>query len=235
MVSGFSKRKIKTEQTLGELLKSERDKRELSIEDAELGTKVKAKFLLAIESNNWQVLPSLAYVRGFVLAYAKFLEIDRSQAIKLFENEARYNKSNQNHTLSYRNTIKDVKLLITPKLVGYLFLSFCVISMFGYIIYQVQGFAGSPNLKVLSPSNNQIVESDGAEILGITDTDSILEINEEVVPVTYDGHFYGNIKLHRGVNVVQVKATNKAKKETSQTLTIEYKPKTALIDSLVNQ
>jgi hypothetical protein len=61
--------------------------------------------------------------------------------------------------------------------------------MFGYIVYQLVNFAGSPNLKITMPNNNIIIESDATDISGITDNDSVLMINNETVPVTKDGHF----------------------------------------------
>jgi len=229
MVSGFSKRKIKTQATLGDLLKEVRQKKELNLDEAETATKVRAKFLSALENGRWQDLPADVYVRGFVLAYAKYLGIDLSKALALYEQETRLRKRGISSMLTYENKVHDLKLLITPKLLGYFALILSITGMFGYIYYQVQNFAGNPNLKVVAPYNNAIFEDDSIEIKGVTDTDTKLQVNDEGIPVTNDGHFSSNLKLHRGINVIHVTAINKAKKETSQTLTIEYKPKTAQI------
>jgi cytoskeletal protein RodZ len=227
MLSGFSKKKIKTELTLGDLFRDERKRKEITLEAAEVGTKVRINFLGALESGNWQNLPADVYVRGFVLAYAKFLELDTTTALQLFDIERKINRQDHQPALSYRNNMKEVKLLITPKLVGYFAMIVGIVSMFGYIYYQLENFAGSPSLKVSSPGNNIVYEEDTIEVRGITDSDTVLKINEENIPVTDDGRFVSNLKLHQGVNVLIVKATNRAKKETSETMTIEYKPKTA--------
>ncbi|MCX6808221.1 MAG: helix-turn-helix domain-containing protein [Candidatus Berkelbacteria bacterium] len=235
MINGFSKKKIETGPTLGDLFKQTRQKKEASFEDAELHTKIRAKYLEALESGNWENLPAPVYVRGFVLSYAKYLEIDKTEILKLFSEELSWRKTDRIQSFVYKNKLQPKKLLITPKLIGYAMMILAISSMFGYIYFEVQKFAGNPSLKIVSPGNNAIYDSDSIAIDGITDTDTFLKVNEENVPVTNDGHFEASMKLHRGVNVVVVKAVNKSKKETSQTLTIEYKPKTALIDTTQNQ
>lgn len=234
MVRGFSTRKIESNKTLGEKLKAIRVRKELSLDDAEIGTKVRANYLEAIEKSDWPALPSEVYVRGFVLAYAKYLEYDTDQACLSYERECKLQpKIRQSTQISYKNSVKDYKMIITPKLVGYSFISLFVLALFGYIILQVASFAGSPNLKITSPGNGSIYVDDSLDLKGITDTDIMLTINDEQVPITNDGTFSTNLKLHRGINVIKVKATNKNKKETSEVLTVEYKPVTAQIPSVL--
>ena len=107
MISGFTKRKIDQKKSVGEILKSIRLKKELSLEDVEMGTKVRAKFLNSIERNDWKSLPSEVYIRSFVAAYCKFLDIEKNNILSLLE--AELNFSNQkNNEFSYKKTIKEV-------------------------------------------------------------------------------------------------------------------------------
>jgi len=235
MIRGFSTRKIDGQKTLGERLRSVRQSLNLSISDAENGSKVRAKFLIGLENGDWNNLPTPVYVRGFVLAYAKYLDISKEEAIRLYEAEFALKKTQNPSEFSYKNSIKDVKVILTPKVLGYSLLATFVLAMFGYIFFQVMDFAGSPNLQVSAPGNNLVLETDSTDVYGITDNDTVISINNETVPVTNEGRFSTSLKLHRGVNVIKVKALNKAKKETTNVLTIEYKPKTALIDLEKNQ
>jgi len=235
MVAGFKKRKIKNGQSLGEVLKNAREKAEISLDDADIACKVRAKYLKAIEENDWQSLPSLVYVRGFVLAYAKFLDLDQEEIERLFQQEYSFIGRQKTSELSYKKLLPDKKVQITPKLIAYTSLSIFFLSMFGYIAYQIVNFAGSPNLRLVSPFNNSVIESDSVDVRGITDNDTYLTVNNETVPVTTDGHFATSLKLQKGINVVRVKVMNRAKKETSEILTIEYKPKTAMTNTEVNQ
>jgi len=233
MVKGFSTKKIKSEKSLGEILKSIRIKKNISIESAEVGTKVRAKYLNSLEKGDWADLPQDVYLRGFVLAYAKFLGFDTDKAVELYENETTslvFGKKHKNK-ISYNHSLSGQKVLITPKILAYFSLSVFVLSMFSYVVFQVLKFAGNPSLEIVSPQNNIIIETDSTELSGITDVDTMIAVNNENVPVTNDGRFQLELKLNRGINVIKVQAINKAKKETAQVFTVEYKPKTA---SLLN-
>lgn len=237
MVKGFSTKKIKVEKTLGEIFAKAREGKKITLLEAEIETKVRAKYLKAIEESAWNLLPQDIYLRGFILAYAKFLRLDTKKMIELYENESMIfaNDIKNKNKLSYNQSVHEQKVLITPKILAYFGLSFFVLSMFSYIIFQVLKFAGNPNLEVTSPQNNIVVETDAADLAGITDVDNIVVVNNETIPVGNDGHFLLKLKLHSGVNIINIKAINKAKKETSEIFTVEYKPKTASIENNLNQ
>jgi cytoskeletal protein RodZ len=62
--------------TIGEILKEGREKKGLSLEEVSLLTKIKPRYLAAIEADNWEVLPSAVQQKGFVRSYARAMEID---------------------------------------------------------------------------------------------------------------------------------------------------------------
>ena len=62
--------------TIGEILKTTREEKGLSLEEISLLTKVNLKYLSAIEADNWDALPSTVQQKGFVRTYARVLEID---------------------------------------------------------------------------------------------------------------------------------------------------------------
>lgn len=238
MISGFSRKKIKSVRTLGERLKKARLSKNISLEDAEIGSKVKSQYLLAIEKGKWADLPQNVYTRGFVLAYAKFLNLNLEKIKDQYQSEMAFlENSNRKETarISYNQSIKESKVLVTPKLLAYCALGAFVLAMFSYIIVQLSGFTGTPNLLVTSPSNNSVIEEDSIDIAGVTDVDAFVKVNDENVPVSSDGRFIKKLKLHRGVNVLEVKAQNKTKKESVTVYTVEYKPKTASVNQNLNQ
>jgi len=236
MITGFSRKKIKGEETLGDKLKQARLAKKVTLEEAEIATKVRAKYLEALENSDWPVLPHETYVRSFVSAYAAYLELPKSEIFPLFEREAKVKRGKSDSDLSYRRTVKDIKVIVTPKLLGYAFISLAVLAMFGYIGYQLVSFAGNPMLKVETPNDNLVSDNDTVPVRGITDADTVLSVNNENIPVASDGHFSTDLKLRQGVNVIRVQAISKAKKASSDVLTVEYKPKTAeAIDLRTNQ
>jgi cytoskeleton protein RodZ len=61
---------------IGSTLAETRKRRGIEIETVEEQTKIRAKYLRALEEEQWDVLPGPAYVRGFIRAYAELLGLD---------------------------------------------------------------------------------------------------------------------------------------------------------------
>lgn len=74
-------------ESLGETLAKARRSLGKSLAEAEAATRVRAKLLDALEKGDYDALPAPAYVRGYVISYAKFLELDPAPLLKLFTDE----------------------------------------------------------------------------------------------------------------------------------------------------
>jgi hypothetical protein len=61
---------------VGARLRDERERRGIGIDEIEAETRIRAKFLLAIEEERFDTLPGPAYVRAFVRDYAEQLGLD---------------------------------------------------------------------------------------------------------------------------------------------------------------
>lgn len=61
---------------IGETLRASREEQGISLEEAEAATRIRARFLEALEENNLDILGGDVYVRGFVRNYAAFLGLD---------------------------------------------------------------------------------------------------------------------------------------------------------------
>src|SRR5579859_464602 len=63
-------------QHLGHELREAREARELTLEQAEEQTRIRIKFLDALEQGNYAALPTEVQARGFLRNYARFLGLD---------------------------------------------------------------------------------------------------------------------------------------------------------------
>jgi cytoskeletal protein RodZ len=61
---------------IGATLREARERRQLTWEQVEAETKIRAKYLRALEEEEFDSLPSGTYVRGFLRAYASYLGLD---------------------------------------------------------------------------------------------------------------------------------------------------------------
>lgn len=74
--------------TLGEALSSARRAQGLSMAEAEAVTRIRAKRLEALEHGEYDALPDHAYVKGYIISYAKFLGLDPAPLLEQYRDEA---------------------------------------------------------------------------------------------------------------------------------------------------
>jgi cytoskeletal protein RodZ len=72
---------------LGDILREEREKQNLTVKDVEMGTSIRALYISAIEENNYDVLPGEVYLKGFIKTYADFLNLDGSKMVDLYKRQ----------------------------------------------------------------------------------------------------------------------------------------------------
>jgi hypothetical protein len=66
---------------IGEVLKRARARQELEVPTVEEQTKIRAKYLRALENEEWETLPGPTYVRGFLRTYATYLGLDADAVV----------------------------------------------------------------------------------------------------------------------------------------------------------
>lgn len=72
-------------ETLGQFLKTERERRGFSIDQVSNATKIGVKVLQAIEEDRFASLPALPFVRGFVQNYSSFLGLQPQAILTRFD------------------------------------------------------------------------------------------------------------------------------------------------------
>lgn len=71
-------------QTLGAMLRQARESQALSLEEVEAQTRIRVKYLQALETGDFSVLPSITHARGFLRNYAQFLHLDANSIMADF-------------------------------------------------------------------------------------------------------------------------------------------------------
>lgn len=70
--------------SFGVWLKKQRESKSISLEEVAAVTKVHIYQLKIIEEEQWEQLPAPAFVRGFLVCYAKYLEIDEEEVLRRY-------------------------------------------------------------------------------------------------------------------------------------------------------
>ena len=61
---------------IGTSLREARLRRQIDFAEAEYGTKIRSKYLRALEDERFELLPSHTYIKGFLRSYAEYLGLD---------------------------------------------------------------------------------------------------------------------------------------------------------------
>lgn len=81
--------------SIGKELAKARHKKGISIKDAEEATKIRAKFLEALEKDDFENVPEPVYIKGFIRTYATFLGANSFKLIKRYEASLKAEKEKQ--------------------------------------------------------------------------------------------------------------------------------------------
>ncbi len=73
--------------TIGEILKAERARKKLSLDEVQATTRVHKRFLKSLEENNFSLIPTRVSARGFLKIYADFLGLDAKAIMVDFDRE----------------------------------------------------------------------------------------------------------------------------------------------------
>jgi cytoskeletal protein RodZ len=74
-------------ETVGKYLKRERELRNISLKEISTATKIRESLLRAIEEDRYDLLPSSVFVKGFLIAYGKYIGLDPSDVALRYESD----------------------------------------------------------------------------------------------------------------------------------------------------
>lgn len=72
---------------IGDKLRKAREAKNLSIQDMEKETSIRALYIEAIENGNYKILPGEAYLKGFIKSYANTLGLDGPMLVEEYKTE----------------------------------------------------------------------------------------------------------------------------------------------------
>lgn len=210
--------------TVGMLLKEARMAKGYSLEFVEAQTKIRAKFLAALETNDFHRLPTPTIVRGFVHNYAEFLGLE-SQTVLAFLRRQMGDVSKS--TLLPKRTnayVRQSLFQLTPTRFLLILVSCLIGIFFLYLGLQYRQITQPPLLSIDSPKEGMVSTEKKIELIGKTDPDATIVMNNVSVLVRSDGRFYDVFVLEPGVNRITIVATSRFAKTTTITREVGYKP-----------
>ena len=92
-----------------------------------------------------------------------------------------------------------------------------------YLFFQYFSFVRAPKLDVISPTDNQIVNSKTLHVSGKTDDEATVIVNNQPVVVSEDGNFETELEVDEKTEKVEIKSRSRSGKETVVVRNIDVK------------
>ena len=207
--------------TVGEILKKKRKLLEKTIDQISLDTKIQPRFLRYIESNSFDKFDSPIHAQGFIKIYTKHLNLDEEKILAIYR---RSQPKIENKLSPERETkIGNSAIKLTPKLITITLSVIFLLTVLSYIGYQIFQFQSPPEIKLHSPENGSIVTTEMVQVIGISDINNSIFINDTPVEIDSNGRFQYDVSLNPGINLITVLAKkNNSTQESIKAVTVNY-------------
>lgn len=195
----------------GEILAIKRREKGFSLFEAEEATKIRTKFLLALEEGNYRELPNLAIAYGFIKNYAAYLGLSEKSILAVFRRETEETK----RLPLPKGMVENSHRRIFQAVVNNFFISVIIIFsflIFLYIGFQAKDLLFGPILLVEFPVDGFISETREIEIKGKTQPTATLSVNGQKVDLSQDGSFKSGFYLIASETTIEITAQNSRKK-----------------------
>ncbi len=209
--------------TAGEVIKNKREFLKKDLNSVSADTKIQKRYLEYIENNQFDKFDSNIFACGFLKIYSQYLELDVEKVLALYRRSTKVKpiSSKKPNILMKREHVK-----VSPKLIGIITLSLFLISVIGYIGYQIYKFQKPPVLTVSQPIDEYISKEEKVLIKGSTQLSTVVEINGAKIDINDSGDFESEYALTEGVNSISINAWKESNTNQKSTVTLKviYQP-----------
>jgi cytoskeletal protein RodZ len=206
---------------LGQRLHNQRLQRKLTLEEVAVATKIKPRFLAAIEKGDYSKFPSPTYAQGFVKNYAAYLGLPKTEVTALFRRE--FDEKRVYKVLPDSLAKKQEYPTVTFRWrQQFLLLPALLLILGAYLLFQYRAVFFPPALSVYTPKENSTVDQN-ITITGKADEGTSVFINNDQVSLSTDGTFQKSVSLFPGKTQVIIVAKNKFGKQTTIQRTVTVK------------
>ncbi len=195
-------------------LRRARITKNISIARAAQKTRINQKYLELLESGNFSQLPSGIYGKNFLREYAIFLGLDANSLIDLYEDEVGLNSRKKTEKFFSKKIPKINYSLNIHKITKGLVIAITVAICLLYLGFYLQKIVAAPKLIIAQPINNLTTAENVINIIGITEPEAKITINDETILANDDGSFKKEINLKNGINIINIVSQKKYSKKS---------------------
>ena len=166
------------------LLKNTRLDKEYDLADISKKLKIPIKYLIAIENEEVKCFPQEPYCSLIIKDYADYLGLNGQEMLSFFRRD--FEQKKKNKTLTKDN------FSFTPQFTFSVLVSIVIVIFVFYLTTEYIKFNRPPKLKVDWPEN---ITQEVIDLSGVTDPDSTVRINQDLIIVDNQGNFQKKISV----------------------------------------
>lgn len=195
--------------SVGSLLKNKREQKKISLIDVERRIKVRAKFIAALERDEWDVFSSKIYIAGILKSYSQFLGLDHRKVLAFFRREYE-----QKEEVRFKEKVSKRYLSSdSQKAMRWVFLSIFFLFIL-YFTFQLFQYLKPPDINIIAPTSTLFRRDEVVKIIGKTEKEATITISGERVYQNKEGVFEFMFPLHSGDNKLSIEVIGANGKKT---------------------
>ena len=217
--------------SLGEQLRAQRERKSITLEQAAADTRIREKFLKALEEGDYPSLPGAVYTRGFLRNYSDYLDLETDELVILYQQErggaAPEPAPKRSNFKAYRPVVHQSLIFRPVIFVPVVIIAFVGLFLF-YLYYQFSTFAVKPRLEITEPATDLIVTNSTLLVRGVTVPEGRLTVSIipgpdiiDLKPDT-DGRFSVTVTLKPGANHIEAEILDASGKTNRVSRTVQY-------------
>lgn len=214
-MTSFLPKKISGIQTLGEKLVQHRQGMGLSQDKAARLININVRYIKLFERNNYKELPADVYSGNILKRYAALLKLNPHMVIETFNKEkSLYQKTKKSKSvLEVKWWHKIANFFLNPRFLKYISVALILVSVLYYLGWSVNKIISPPPLLITSPSENFITTDRQVEVIGQTQKEVNVKINNQSILTDQTGAFKITLDLQNNLNIIKISAQKKHSKE----------------------
>ncbi|MDQ3690444.1 MAG: DUF4115 domain-containing protein [Chloroflexota bacterium] len=210
---------------LGEVLRAAREARNADLPRVERDTKIRERYLSALERGEYRELPGAVYTKGFLRNYGSYLGLDPEYLIDLYRLETSASPADRTVAptpLRPMSVRRRRTFVVTPGAVAAAILTIMVGALVAWIAYEFVNFARTPELRITQPAGDVAAQTEetitirGITAAGATITVSGLPENPSTT-ADAEGNFELTVGLLPGSNEIRIEAVDPLTRRPSAT------------------
>jgi hypothetical protein len=210
---------------LPERLLAARERKGVDLYRAERDTKIRARYLAALERGDYKELPGAVYTKGFLRNYALYLGLDPDDVLLQWRRERGDVKETAPVIVVPRPITAPRKgLTFSPAVIVAAIMTVAVVAFGAYLVAQIQRYVEPPTIAVTNP-RTAVIDVDESATSFVLRGSSIPGATVSIVSPSWDqpmlvtadtnGGWTADIDLRRGRNQFDISARDPTTQKTS--------------------